>query len=46
VSFIAGGALVATGAVVWLLAPSAKRESRASLQLVPAGNGLVLRGRW
>jgi hypothetical protein len=46
VSFIAGGVLVAAGFTIWLLAPSSKHPADTSLQLVPAGNGLVLRGAW
>jgi hypothetical protein len=46
ISFIAGGTLVAAGVVLWLLAPSAKRDAATSLQLVPTGSGVLLRGTW
>ena len=36
VAFIIGGALVATGVVLWVLAPSPKQPHTASLRIVPA----------
>jgi hypothetical protein len=42
----AGGVAVAGGIVLWLTAPSASHPQAASLALVPAPGGGMLRGTW
>jgi hypothetical protein len=47
VAFILGGAAVATGAVLWLTAPSSESGSRrASVGLSPTPGGMTMRGQW
>lgn len=48
-AFVAGGALVATGAVLWLTAPSGRTKEGSAKLLPVAGRqlaGLELRGSW
>jgi len=51
IAFVAGGALLATGAVLWLTAPRREETPTAgSIALVPSGGpgagGLTMRGSW
>jgi hypothetical protein len=50
ISFIAGGALVLTGAILYLLAPGDKPSSQNQARLLlfagPGSFGLATRGSW
>ena len=50
VAMIAGGALVATGAVLWITAPSEKNRTKGSLGVTPtvgaAMTGVHVQGAW
>ena len=50
VAFIAGGALLATGAILLLTAPKASAEKTGRLEATPmigaSGGGVLLRGQW